>query len=33
MVGAISDYFQVLYSIDPASVGGSLPDDAIYYVP
>ena len=33
MVGAISDYFQVLYSIDPTSVGGSLPDDAIYYVP
>ncbi len=30
---AISDYFMVLYSIDPASVGGALPDDAIYYVP
>ncbi|HIT02117.1 MAG TPA: ABC transporter substrate-binding protein [Candidatus Enterenecus merdae] len=33
MISAISDYFMVLYSIDPASVGGSLPDDAIYYVP
>jgi len=31
MVGAISDYFMELYSIDPASVGGSLPDDGIYW--
>ena len=33
MSGAISDYFRVLYSVDPNSVGGALPDDAIYYVP
>ena len=33
MSRAISDYFRVLYSVNPASVGGSLPDDAIYYVP
>lgn len=33
MISAISDYFSVLYSIDPVSVGGALPDDAIYYVP
>lgn len=33
MVSAISDYFTALYAIDPASVGGSLPDDGIYYVP
>ena len=33
MMGAISNYFIELYSIDPAAVGGSLPDDAIYYVP
>lgn len=33
MVGAISNYFQVLWSIDPTSIGGYLPDDAIYYVP
>lgn len=33
MAPAISDYFMVLYWVDPASVGGSLPDDAIYYVP
>lgn len=33
MAPAIADYFMVLYSVNPASVGGSLPDDAIYYVP
>ena len=33
MVGAISGYFTALYAIDPVSVGGSLPDDGIYYVP
>ncbi len=33
MMGAISNYFIELYSIAPAAVGGSLPDDAIYYVP
>lgn len=33
MVSAISDYYMVLYSVDPASVGGGLPDDGIYYVP
>ncbi len=33
MSAAISDYYMVLYSIDPSSVGGALPDDAIYYVP
>lgn len=33
MMSAISDYFMALYAIDPASVGGSLPDDGIYYVP
>lgn len=33
MAPAISDYFMVLYSVSPASVGGALPDDAIYYVP
>lgn len=33
MAPAISDYFMVLYSVNPASVGGGLPDDAIYYVP
>lgn len=32
MVASISDYYAVLYSIDPAAVGGSLPDDGIYYV-
>ena len=31
MVSAISDYLQTLYTVDPASVGGSLPDDGIYY--
>ena len=33
MVSAISDYFMVLYSVNPDSVGGGLPDSAIYYVP
>lgn len=32
MVAAISDYYSVLWSIDPAAVGGSLPDDGIYWV-
>ena len=31
MVAAISDYYSVLWSVDPASVGGSLPDDGIYW--
>ncbi len=33
MAPAISGYYEILYRADPASVGGSLPDDAIYYVP
>ena len=32
MVASISDYYSVLYSIDPAAVGGSLPDDTIYWM-
>ena len=31
MVRAMSGYFLALYAIDPASVGGSVPDDGIYY--
>ena len=33
MVAGMSDYYSVLYSIDPAAVGGVLPDGAIYWVP
>ncbi len=33
MMADISDYYSVLYSVDPAAVGGSLPDDGIYYIP
>lgn len=33
MLPAISDYFMVLFQISPESVGGTLPDDGIYYVP
>ncbi len=33
MAPAISGYYEILYQADPASVGGSLPDDGIYYVP
>ena len=32
MMSALSDYYLTLYAIDPASVGGSLPDDGIYYI-
>ena len=32
MVASISDYYSVLYSVDPAAVGGSLPDDGIYWL-
>ena len=32
MVASLSDYYSVLYAIDPASVGGVLPDDGIYWV-
>lgn len=32
MVASISDYYSVLYSVDPAAVGGSLPDDGIYFI-
>ncbi len=32
MQPAISDYIQILYQMDPASVGGYVPDDGIYYV-
>ena len=32
MQPAISDYFRVLWELDPASIGGFIPDDGIYYV-
>ncbi len=32
MQPAIGGYFQALYGLDPASIGGALPDDGIYYV-
>lgn len=32
MVASISDYYSVLYSVDPAAVGGVLPDDGIYWM-
>lgn len=31
MAASISSYYSVLYSIDPAAVGGSLPDGGIYW--
>lgn len=31
MQPAVSDYFRVLWELDPASIGGFIPDDAIYY--
>lgn len=33
MAEALSGYLKVLFDADPTSVGGTLPDDAIYYVP
>ncbi len=32
MQSAVSDYFRVLWKLDPASIGGFIPDDGIYYV-
>ena len=33
MKGALSGYLEVLYEQNPESVGGTLPDDAFYYIP
>lgn len=33
MKTALEGYLKVLYDFDPASVGGSLPDDDFYYIP
>lgn len=33
MMGAVSGYFRALWTLDPTSVGGFVPDDGIYYVP
>ena len=33
MAPVISGYYEILWQADPASVGGALPDDGIYYVP
>ena len=29
---AIQGYYEMLYTADPKSVGGAIPDDAFYYV-
>ena len=29
----IQGYYEVLASADPTSIGGSIPDDAFYYIP
>ncbi|MBR4942109.1 MAG: ABC transporter substrate-binding protein, partial [Clostridia bacterium] len=31
MKAAVSGYLKVLYDADPASVGGTLPDNGFYY--
>ena len=33
MRGAIQAYFDILFTADPASIGGGNPDDGFYYVP
>ena len=30
---SISSYYEVLFAADPTSIGGSIPDDAFYYIP
>jgi len=29
----IQDYYEVLFAANPAAIGGSIPDDAFYYIP
>lgn len=29
----VTPYYEALFRADPASIGGSLPDDGFYYVP
>ena len=29
---SISSYYEVLFAADPESIGGSIPDDAFYYI-
>ena len=33
MRGAVQSFFEVLAGQDPAAIGGSIPDDAFYYIP
>lgn len=33
MMTGIQGYYQVLFKADPASIGGSIPDEAFYYLP
>lgn len=33
MRDAIQSYFEILFQANPASIGGSIPDDAFYYLP
>ena len=33
MKQALAGYLEVLYGLDPASVGGALPEEDFYYVP
>lgn len=33
MAPAITGYYSILWHANPASIGGAMPDDAIYYVP
>lgn len=32
MKTALSEFFRILYSVSPSSIGGAIPDDAIYYI-
>ena len=33
MAASIQGYYEVLWSADPDSIGGSIPSDGLYYVP
>ena len=32
MKAALSEFFKILYGVEPKSIGGTLPDDGLYYV-
>ena len=33
MSQTLNDYYQILFDMNPAAVGGGLPDEGFYYIP